>query len=165
MPTWLDILLVGGLGYVIYLVQIVTPAIIQKKLDSVVARADLVHKIQFETEFKFYTDIWSKAVDNHKAFIQAFPHPDFAVKTLEKFDLFIKSHEKFLYYLECSRPFMSEDIFSKMKVFEELMIDAKIRGMDNELVEAIKANRKAVDAALKEVSESIKQRLQTLQVV
>jgi len=167
-PSFLEIAslaILAALGFIIWLIKVSIPQIVEKKLSSVLGRADLVHRVQFETEFRGYTDTWGGAINTYRAFINAFPHPHFAPKTEEKYEEFVNAHKKFLDLFEGNRPFLPIDILSRIMVFDNLMVDAKTRSMDIESPEAIKANRKAVDEALKAFSEAIRERVSKLQIV
>jgi hypothetical protein len=124
-------------------------------------RANLVHRVQFETEFRVCRDVWRVAHDTHREFIRLFP---IAVGPPEEGqrEKFVDAQLAFTNALEGCKPFVSAEVWRAFYSFDDLMIpwkDAEIPMVErNEY-------RKEARLSLERCAAEIRKRFSELLVV
>ena len=109
--------------------------------------------------------VWARAKRLQRAFVEAFPHPDFTEPTKEKFAEFVECQIQFIDFMEGSLPFLPVSVSRSFHDFDELMTDFKTRGLMPLTSQEAKRYRDEVRAALKKAEETIRGRIEELRVV
>lgn len=138
---------------------------ITEEVRSRFSHGSIVFRAQFEAEFEMMQGVWTKAKRLKRAFVEAYPHPDFLPPTQEAFEQFVAIQIDFLDFLEGSRPFLPTTVLLAFGDFDELMTDMKVRRAKPLTRDEVPVIRGAVDAALFRVEASIRQRIEELRIV
>ena len=93
-------------------------------------RANLVHRVQFEAEFRACQDVWRQANNTHQEFVRLFPLL-FGKPTPLQRGKFTNAQLAFSEALDAGKPFMNETVLKAFFEFENSMIvwkDVEING-------------------------------------
>src|SRR6266481_2539680 len=122
-------------------------------------RANLVHRVQFEAEFRTCQDVWREANNTHQEFVRLFPLL-FAKPTPLQRGKFISAQLAFSEALEAGKPFMNQTVWKAFFEFENSMIVWK----DVEMVpkESTKESREEARRGLDRCAEEIRKRFSEL---
>ncbi len=125
-------------------------------------RANLVHKVQFEAEFRACQDVWREANNTHREFVRLFPLL-FGKPTPFQRGEFISAQLAFADALEAGKPFMNQTVWKAFFEFENSMIVWK----DVEMIpkESTKESREEARLSLERCAEEIRKRFSELLVV
>ena len=127
-------------------------------------RTNVVHRVQFEAEFRAYQETWLAAHNVFREFIRL--NPMTGPRTQPRFEEFGKAQLSFTDILVSHQPFISESVSQRFNAFEDLMIDEKERGV---LLAAPIPNlaqyRQRAGQALEQCQAAIKERLSGLLVI
>jgi hypothetical protein len=125
-------------------------------------RANLVHRVQFEAEFRACQDVWREANNTHQEFVRLFPLL-FAKPTPLQRGKFISAQLAFSEALEAGKPFMNQTVWKAFFEFENSMIVWK----DVEMIpkESTKESREEARLGLERCAEEIRKRFSELLVV
>ena len=181
MPDLTQLLLMG-VGFLIYLVQWSLPKYINRKAENLAQKQDLeeltriaaninskfdrsnvVHRVQFEAEFRHYQDVWTAAHKTLMYFVRLYPVVGgLRTFTEQHFSEFVETQLSFAQALEACKPFIPDAVWKEFYDFEDLMIEAKARGLS-----AIDAqqHRKRANQAFERCAAAIKMRLSDTLVV
>jgi hypothetical protein len=179
------LLILGALAFLIYSVRAYLPAYIRRKAENLAQKEDLrvltditerirsqfdkvnvVHRIQFEAEFRHYQDLWRALHMGWTQFVRLFPvnrhlpQPDQSI-----FDSFLAAQLQYAQALDDCKPFIPEDIWGAFHEFDLMLIEAKARGLSGTAVTDVREYRKEVRKVLEGCAEKIRTRLATLLVV
>lgn len=138
---------------------------ISEEVRSKFEAGSLVFRAQFEVEFERMQGVWARAKRLQRAFVEAFPHPDFSTPTKEKFTEFVEHQIDFLDFMEGSLPFLPIPVSQSFRAFDELMTDMKTRGLMPLAPHEAKRYRDEVRAALKQAEETIRGRIEELRII
>jgi nitrogen regulatory protein PII-like uncharacterized protein len=124
-------------------------------------RANLVHRVQFEAEFKACQDVWREANNTHREFVRLYP-VDFGKPTPFQRGTFINAQQAFADALEAGKPFMNQTVWKAFFEFENSIIVWK----DVEMIpkESIKESREEARLGLERCAEEIRKRFSELLV-
>jgi hypothetical protein len=124
-------------------------------------RANLVHRVQFEAEFRACQDVWREANNTHREFVRLFPLA-FGKPTPFQRGKFINAHLTFADALEAGKPFMNQTVWKAFFEFENSIIVWK----DVEMIpkESIKESREEARLGLERCAEEIRKRFSELLV-
>jgi len=183
MQHWAEFLFLLGLGVLIYLVRGI-PVYINKKAENLAQKEDLrklteiaesiraqfnrlnvVHRVQFEAEFKAYQALWSAAHDAVVAFIR-WQSLTFETTTAEVI-AFGEAQLAFANALKRNEPFIPEIVLREFKGLDELFVDVKIdyqSGLPT-LPPAKSKGRTAIEEAEHRCVTAIKQRLSEILII
>jgi nitrogen regulatory protein PII-like uncharacterized protein len=125
-------------------------------------RANLVHRVQFEAEFRACQDVWREANNTHREFVRLFPLA-FGKPAPFQRGKFISAHLTFADALEAGKPFMNQTVWKAFFEFENSMIVWK----DVETIpkESTKESREEARLRLERCAEEIRKRFSELLVV
>ena len=125
-------------------------------------RANLVHKVQFEAEFRACQDVWRHAHNTHREFVRLFPLT-FGKPTPLQRGTFIGAQLAFADALEAGKPFMNQTVWNAFFEFENSVIVWK----DVEMIpkESTKESREEARLGLERCAEEIRKRFSELLVV
>jgi len=124
-------------------------------------RANLVHRVQFEAEFRACQDVWREAINTHREFVRLFPVA-FGKPTAFQRGEFISAQQAFAEALEAGKPFMNQTVWKAFFEFENSMIVWK----DVEMIkESTKESREEARLNLERCAEEIRKRFSELLVV
>jgi len=125
-------------------------------------RANLVHRVQFEAEFRACQDVWHAANNTHREFVRLFPLV-FGKPTPLQRGQFTNAQQAFSDALDAGKPFMNETVWKAFSEFENSMIVWK----DVETIpkESTKEAREEARLGLERCAEEIKKRFSELLVV
>jgi hypothetical protein len=125
-------------------------------------RANLVHRVQFEAEFKACQDVWREANNTHREFVRLFPVA-FGKPTPFQRGEFISAQLAFADALEAWKPFMNQTVWKAFFEFENSIIVWK----DVEMIpkESTKESREEARLSLERCAEEIRKRFSELLVV
>jgi hypothetical protein len=125
-------------------------------------RAKLVHRVQFEAEFRACQDVWREANNTHREFVRLFPLL-FGKPTPLQRGNFISAQQAFTQALEAGKPFMNQTVWKAFFEFENSMIVWK----DVEMIpkESTKESREEARLGLERCAEEIRKRFSELHVV
>jgi hypothetical protein len=125
-------------------------------------RANLVHRVQFEAEFRACQDVWREATNTHQEFVRLFPLL-FAKATPLQRGRFISAQLAFSEALEVGKPFMNQTVWKAFFEFENSMIVWK----DVEVIPKESANESREEArlSLERCVEEIRKRFSELLVL
>ena len=125
-------------------------------------RVNLVHRVQFEAEFRACQDVWREANNTHQEFVRLFPLL-FAKPTPLERGKFISAQLAFSEVLEAGKPFMNQTVWKAFFEFENSMIVWK----DVEMIpkESTKEAREEARLSLERCAEEIRKRFSELLVV
>jgi len=84
-------------------------------------RANLVHRVQFEAEFRACQDVWREANNTHREFIRLYPIA-FGKSTPFQRGEFINAQQAFADALEAGKPFMNQTVWKAFFEFENSII-------------------------------------------
>jgi hypothetical protein len=124
-------------------------------------RANLVHKVQFEAEFRACQDLWRDAQNAHKKFVRLFPTWG-AGPEADQRTKFVNAQLAFADTLDGSRAFVNDAIWEAFLEFENSIIFWKHDEMPKENV---KESRDAARLSLDHCAAEIKKRFSQLLVV
>ena len=124
--------------------------------------ANLVHRVQFEAEFRACQDVWRHAHNTHREFVRLFPLA-FGKPTPLQRGAFISAQLAFADALEAGKPFMNQTVWKAFFEFENSVITWK----DVEMIpkESTKESREAARLHLERCAEEIRKRFSELLVV
>ncbi len=173
-----------GIAWVGWLVGISMPKYIEEKAKNLAQKEDLdllteivegvknrfergtiVYKAQFEVEFARMQEIWKSARYLDRIFTDAFPHPEFSSTSIEKFAVFKDAQIAFLDALDGSRPFIPLAVFDAFMKFDDLMVDAKQRGISQHSETELARARKEITLAFDAIEHSIRCRIEELKIL
>jgi nitrogen regulatory protein PII-like uncharacterized protein len=125
-------------------------------------RANLVHRVQFEAEFRTCQDVWREANNTHQEFVRLFPLL-FAKPTPLQRGKFISAQLAFSEALEAGKPFMNQTVWKAFFEFENSMIVWK----DVEMIpkESTNESREEARLGLERCAEEIRKRFSELLVM
>ena len=125
-------------------------------------RANLVHRVQFEAEFRACQDVWREANNTHREFVRLFPIA-FGKPTPLQRGNFISAQLAFADALEAGKPFMNQTVWQAFFEFENSMLVWK----DVETIpkESTKESREEARLGLERCAEEIRKRFSELLVV
>jgi len=125
-------------------------------------RGNLVHRVQFEAEFRACQDVWRHAHNSHREFVRLFPLA-FGKPMPDQREKFISAKLAFADALEAGKPFMNQTVWKAFFEFENLMIVWK----DVEMIpkESTKESREEARLGLERCAEEIRKRFSELLVV
>jgi len=125
-------------------------------------RANLVHRVQFESEFRACQDVWREANNTHREFVRLFPLL-FGKPTPLQRGNFISAQLAFADALDAGKPFMNQTVWKAFFEFENSMIVWK----DVEMIskESTKESREEARLGLERCAEQIRKRFSELLVV
>jgi len=125
-------------------------------------RANLVHRVQFEAEFRACQDVWRDAHNTHREFVRLFSIAFGKPTPLQRGE-FIKAQVAFTDALEAGKPFMNQAVWNAFSKFEDSVIVWK----DVEMIpkESIKESREEARLGLERCAEEIRKRFSELLVV
>jgi hypothetical protein len=125
-------------------------------------RANLVHRVQFEAEFKACQDVWREANNTHQEFVRLFPLL-FGKPTPLQRGKFISAQQAFSDALEAGKPFMNQTVWKAFFQFENSIVVWK----DVEMLpkESVKDSREEARLGLERCAEAIRKRFSELLVV
>jgi nitrogen regulatory protein PII-like uncharacterized protein len=125
-------------------------------------RANLVHRVQFEAEFRTCQDVWREANNTHQEFVRLFPLL-FAKPTPLQRGKFISAQLAFSEALEAGKPFMNQTVWKAFFEFENSMIVWK----DVEMIqkESTNESREGARLGLERCAEEIRKRFSELLVM
>jgi hypothetical protein len=124
-------------------------------------RANLVHRVQFEAEFRACQDVWREANNTHREFVRLFPLL-FGKPTPLQRGTFISAQRAFADALEAGKPFMNQTVWNAFFEFENSMIVWKNVEMIPK--ESTKESREEARLALERCAEEIRKRFSELLV-
>ncbi len=124
-------------------------------------RANLVHRVQFEAEFRACQGVWREANNTHREFIRLYPIA-FGKSTPFQRGEFINAQQAFADALEAGKPFMNQTVWKAFFEFENSIIMWK----DVEMIpkESIKESREEARLGLERCAEEIRKRFSELLV-
>jgi hypothetical protein len=124
-------------------------------------RANLVHRVQFEAEFRACQDVWREANNTHREFVRLYP-VGFGKPTPLQRGKFINAQQAFADALEAGKPFMNQTVWKAFFEFENSIIAWK----DVEMIpkESIKESREEARLGLERCAEEIRKRFSELLV-
>jgi hypothetical protein len=124
-------------------------------------RANLVHRVQFEAEFRACQDVWREANNTHREFVRLYPVA-FGKPTPLQRGKFINAQQAFADALEAGKPFMNQTVWKAFFEFENSIIVWK----DVEMIpkESIKESREEARLGLERCAEEIRKRFSELLV-
>jgi hypothetical protein len=124
-------------------------------------RANLVHRVQFEAEFRACQDVWREANNTHREFIRLYPIA-FGKPTPFQRGEFINAQQAFADALEAGKPFMNQTVWKAFFEFENSIIVWK----DVEMIpkESINESREEARLGLERCAEEIRKRFSELLV-
>lgn len=176
-----ETVLVIGVPLLVWLVCFAAPKYIEERVKGLAQKADLkdireiterirsqfdrgnvVHQVQFEAEFKSYQEIYLAA---HHAVVAHIKWRSVTFDTGQKqLGDFSDAQLAFVHLLEGCSPFIPEHILTAFRKLDELFINAKMNDAlkDHKSIEAMKADRKAIDEAAQACAVQIRERLQSL---
>jgi len=125
-------------------------------------RANLVHRVQFEAEFRACQDVWREANNTHREFVRLFPLL-FGKPTPLQRGNFISAQLAFAEALDAGKPFMNQTVWKAFFEFENSMIVWK----DVEMIpkESTKESREEARLGLDRCAEEIRKRFSELVVM
>jgi hypothetical protein len=125
------------------------------------ARANLVHRVQFEAEFRACQDVWREANNTHREFVRLYPVAFDKPTPLQR-GKFISAQVAFADALEAGKPFMNQMVWKAFFEFENSMIVWK----DVETIpkESTKESREEARLGLERCAEEIRKRFSELLV-
>ena len=125
-------------------------------------RANLVHRVQFEAEFRACQDVWRHAHNTHREFVRLFPLT-FGKPTPLQRGTSISAQLAFADALEAGKPFMNQTVWKAFFEFENSVITWK----DVEMIpkESTKESREEARLHLERCAEEIRKRFSELLVV
>jgi len=124
-------------------------------------RANLVHRVQFEAEFRACQDVWREANNMHREFVRLFPLA-FGKPTPLQRGTFISAQLAFADALEAGKPFMNQAVCKAFFDFGSSMIEWKDVEMPKE---STKESREEARLGLERCAEEIRKRFSELLVV
>ena len=135
---------------------------IVKGVRAQLERANLVHRVQFEAEFRACQDVWREANNTHREFVRLFPVA-FGKPTPFQRGEFISAQLAFADALAAWKPFMNQTVLKAFFEFENSMIVWK----DVEMIpkESTKESREEARLSLERCAEEIRKRFSELLVV
>jgi hypothetical protein len=124
-------------------------------------RANLVHRVQFEAEFRACQDVWREANNTHREFVRLFPLA-MGKPTPWQRGQFTSAQQAFADALDAGKPFMNQTVWKAFSEFENSMIVWK----DVETIpkESTKEAREETRLALERCAEEITKRFSKLLV-
>jgi hypothetical protein len=124
-------------------------------------RANLVHRVQFEAEFRACQDVWREANNTHREFVRLYP-VGFGKPTPLQRGKFINAQQAFADALEAGKPFMNQTVWKAFFEFENSIIVWK----DVEMIpkESINESREEARLGLERCAEEIRKRFSELLV-
>jgi hypothetical protein len=124
-------------------------------------RANLVHRVQFEAEFRACQDVWREANNTHREFVRLFPLA-MGKPTPWQRGQFTSAQQAFADALDAGKPFMNQTVWKAFSEFENSMIVWK----DVETIpkESTKEAREEARLALERCAEEITKRFSELLV-
>ena len=128
-------------------------------------RGTIVYRAQFEVEFARMQEIWKSARHLDRIFTDAFPHPEFASTSIEKFTIFKDAQIAFIDALDGSRPFIPLAVFDAFMKFDDLMVDAKQRGISQHSETELARIRKEITSSFDAIELSIRCRIEELRIL
>ena len=125
-------------------------------------RVNLVHRVQFEAEFRACQDVWREANNTHREFVRLFPLV-FGKSTPLQRGNFISAQQAFTEALEAGKPFMNETVWKAFFEFENSIIVWK----DVEMIskESTKESREEARLSLERCAAEIRKRFSELVAV
>ena len=125
-------------------------------------RTNLVHRVQFEAEFRACQDVWHAANNTHREFVRLFPLVFGKPPPLQR-GQFTNAQQAFSDALDAGKPFMDQTVWKAFSEFENSVIVWK----DVETIpkESTKECREEARLALERCAEEIKKRFSELLVV
>ena len=125
-------------------------------------RANLVHRVQFEAEFRACQNVWREANNTHQEFVRLFSLLFDKPTPLQR-GKFISAQLAFSQALEAEKPFMNQAVWKAFLEFESSMIVWK----DVEMIpkESIKESREEARLNLEHCAEEIRKRFSQLLVM
>jgi hypothetical protein len=125
-------------------------------------RANLVHRVQFEAEFRACQDVWREANNTHQEFVRLFSLLFDKPTPLQR-GKFMSAQLAFSQALEAEKPFMNQAVWKAFLEFESSMIVWK----DVEMIpkESIKESREEARLNLERCAEEIRKRFSQLLVM
>jgi hypothetical protein len=125
------------------------------------ARGNLVHRVQFEAEFRACQDVWLQANNTHREFVRLFPLAFDKPTPLQR-GKFTNAQQAFSDALDAGRPFMNQTVWKAFSEFENSMIVWK----DVETIpkESIKESGEEARLALERCAQEITKRFSELLV-
>jgi hypothetical protein len=125
-------------------------------------RANMVHRVQFEAEFRACQDVWREANNTHQEFVRLFSLLFDKPTPLQR-GKFISAQLAFSQALEAEKPFMNQAVWKAFLEFESSMIVWK----DVEMIpkESIKESREEARLNLERCAEEIRKRFSQLLVM
>ena len=185
MLDWIFFLLIVGFLGLGYLVRFSLPHFIKRKTENFAQKQDLaeltriagsinskfdrlnvVHRVQFEAEFRHFQDVWLAAHKASMYFVRLYPVMDgLRTVTKEHFDEFVAACFSFAQALDASKPFISGDVWKAFYDFEDLMIDAKTRDFTATSSVDVQRHREEARLAFDRCAAAIQKRLSDTLVV
>lgn len=139
-------------------------------LKSKLDRTNVVHRIQFEAEFRLYQDLSKFGLATVRDFVRLRPTPQSGLLPPEDGkSRFSNSQLEFCDCLDASEPFIPREVFAEFSKFKEVLVKAKVDifyadPTEPESDEERKATRKAILEGLQASSAAIQRRLSTVLV-
>ena len=129
-------------------------------------KASLIHRVQFEAEFRCYQDLWKSANEVHKTFVILNSLLITNSRSQVNFDKFTTAQLAYADVMEGSRPFVPDAVWKAFRGFEDLMIRDKTHGLFNVIAkESLDSYRKESRLSLEQCGEEIRKRLADLLIV
>lgn len=151
---------------------------LNKEIQMYKAKLDgctLVTKLQFELEFKIYTEIYEGLAEVQKEVIQLAPMEDYSTSEsiyLERYNNFAKSINDIILKKIKYRPFYTKEIHSRIKKMIDLCSEegtnfrcAYIEKLERFDFKESKKRKKEIENELEILSDLIKNRIQNMKII
>lgn len=139
-------------------------AIVQR-VETQFDKAKLVHRVQFEAEFRYYERVW-RAADAVNASLcrvyQVYPMHEVTDELIKEF---YTEQEKFARLLDSAKPFIVTEVWKTLNEYETIVIHGKSKFITGEAMGDIRQYREEVRHAYEACVEAIRLRLSSLLVV
>jgi hypothetical protein len=184
MRDWLLFILFLAVAGLAYCVRFWLPAFIRRKAENLAQKQDitdltervqrvetqfervrLVHRVQFEAEFKHYEKVWKKADRVNGAFVRVYPVHQFHEITDELVKDFGDRLDRFGRVLERSKPFISAEIWKMLNEYETLLIEGKANFITGTPTENVREYREEVRHVYELCAERIRLHLASQSVL
>ncbi len=136
---------------------------IVEKVRSDFSKTKLVHRVQFEAEFRYYEKIWQAVVALYDEVILLMPAPALELARSEQFSKTKTQQIAYSRILADSKPFISAEVWEVLKEFEVLPTQP-ITGTRGAVFDAA-ASMEAAREKRNRCADAIRKRLETALVV
>lgn len=178
LEDWGLLLVLVGVSFLIYYTREKAKNLARKedldRLTDIVERvrsrfekANLVHRIQFEAEFRHYERIWKASHVAFKAHVKLYPVAGEPIPkpTQKEFDAFIRAQLDFAEAMDDCKPFIPDELWKVFYDFDTELIEAKVQGLTGTQRADVRKYRTEVRMAFEKCAARIAKRLSDLLVV